>query len=394
MNELGIDLNELHSRMSFFDLTEKDVELLREMKPLIEEHSERLVAGFYRHLLSFDETRALLHDQATVDRLMKLQREYLLEIFQANFDEDYFERRLGIGATHHRIGLSPKWYVGAYLVYENLLAPLIAKSQARDPERGLSGILAVRKVFALDKTLALDLYFHRIVFELEEKIREMNDFTHVVSHDLKEPLRGIEAFSGFLLEDYSDRLDEEGRRYLQLLRGSALRMKDLIHDLLSLASLSRRGSVPQWTDVSEILSRVQQDLSFSIGQKGVEIRVPGPLPAVFADPTRMGEVFKNLLSNAIKFNHAIPPRVEVECKEEVEFYLFSIKDNGIGIEPAYQKQIFGLFERLHPQEEFEGTGAGLAICKKVVEGYGGRIWVESQPGQGSTFFFTLPRRTR
>lgn len=225
--------------------------------------------------------------------------------------------------------------------------------------------------------------------KLREKIREMDDFVHVVSHDLKEPLRGIEAFAGFLAEDYAHLLDDEGRRYVQFLKSSAVRMKDLIHDLLTLASISRKAPAQQKIDLNQILRKVEEDLSYTIEQKKVRISRKHPLPTVVCDPTRMGELFKNLLSNAVKFNMSSVPEIEIDLKEEKGFYLFSVKDNGIGIDPRYQDQIFGLFERLHPQEEFEGTGAGLAICKKIVEDCGGKIWVESAPGKGSTFFFTL-----
>ncbi|WDT74693.1 MAG: PAS domain S-box protein [Candidatus Manganitrophus sp.] len=228
--------------------------------------------------------------------------------------------------------------------------------------------------------------------KLREKIREMDDFVHVVSHDLKEPLRGIEAFAGFLAEDYAHLLDEEGRRYVQFLKSSAVRMKDLIHDLLTLASISRKAPAQQKIDLNQVFRKVEEDLSYTIEQKKVRISQKHPLPTVVCDPTRMGELFKNLLSNAVKFNMSSVPEIEIDLKEEKGFYLFSVKDNGIGIDPRYQAQIFGLFERLHPQEEFEGTGAGLAICKKIVEDCGGKIWVESAPGKGSTFFFTLPQR--
>ncbi len=227
---------------------------------------------------------------------------------------------------------------------------------------------------------------------LEEKVREMDDFMHVVSHDLKEPLRGIEAFAGFLLEDYGPSLDADGKRYVTFLKQAAVRMKDLIHDLLTLASLSHKGTTSQTVDLNRILAQVQRDLEYSIQQKDAEIRVVSPLPTVVCDPTQIGEVFKNLISNAVKFTTGARPRVVIASREEGAAHLISIADNGIGIDPRYTERIFGLFERLHPQEEFEGTGAGLAICKKVVEDGGGRIWVSSKPGEGSTFSFTIPKR--
>lgn len=225
---------------------------------------------------------------------------------------------------------------------------------------------------------------------LEEKVREMDDFTHVVSHDLKEPLRGIEAFAGFLLEDYRDRLDEQGKRYLGFLKQSAVRMKDLIDDLLTLTSLSRKATVLQPVDLNVVVGRVERDLEYSIGSKHAEVRTVGSLPTVTGDPTQLGELFKNLVSNAIKFNVSERPIVTVSASDDDGFARVAVADNGIGIDPRYQQRIFDLFERLHPQEEFEGTGAGLAICKKIVEGYGGRIWVESELGKGSTFVLTIP----
>ncbi len=228
---------------------------------------------------------------------------------------------------------------------------------------------------------------------LEEKVREMDDFTHVVSHDLKEPLRGIEAFAGFLLEDYRARLDEQGVQYLMFLKQAAVRMRDLIHDLLSLTALSRRDGVAQSVDLNAVLARVRQDLEYSLGEKQVELHVTGDLPTVTGDPTRLTEVFKNLLSNAIKFNTSPHPIITIASQEEPGAHVLSVADNGIGIDPRYRERIFDLFERLNPQEQFEGTGAGLAICKKVIEGHGGRIWVESELGKGSTFYFTLPQRS-
>lgn len=224
---------------------------------------------------------------------------------------------------------------------------------------------------------------------LEEKVREMDDFTHVVSHDLKEPLRGIEAFAGFLSEDYGDRLDEQGKRYVGFLKQSAVRMKDLIDDLLTLASLSRKAPALQPVDLNAVVSRVERDLEYSIGSTRAEVRTVGSLPTVIGDPTQLGELFKNLVSNAIKFNVSERPVVTISATDDDGVARVAVTDNGIGIDPRYQDRIFDLFERLHPQEEFEGTGAGLAICRKIVEGYGGKIWVESELGKGSAFVLTL-----
>jgi light-regulated signal transduction histidine kinase (bacteriophytochrome) len=168
-------------------------------------------------------------------------------------------------------------------------------------------------------------------------------------------------------------------------------MKDLIHDLLTLASLSRKEPTLQAVDLNAVVNRVERDLEYTIRSRHAEIRTAGSLPTVTGEPTQLGELFKNLVSNAVKFNVSERPTVTVSASDENGFARIEVADNGIGIDPRYHDRIFDLFERLHPQEEFEGTGAGLAICKKIVEGYGGKMWVESEPGKGSTFIFTLPK---
>ncbi|MFQ5779558.1 MAG: protoglobin domain-containing protein [Nitrospiria bacterium] len=397
MEELGIDMAEVERRMSFIGLSEQDRVLLSGMEAFAHGHADRIIAAFYRHLLSFKETRALLKDQATVDRLMKSQKEYLFDLFRGKFDKPYFERRLQTGAVHYRIGLAPKWYIATYSFYENLISRLILDAYRDEPDGGFKRDLAVRKIFRIDMVLALEYYFHSYYAEmttrLNENLREMDDFTRMLSHDLKEPLRGIEAFSSFLLEDYAPLLNAQGRRYLNFLRESAVRMKELINDLLTLVSLSRKGPNRQKVDLNALLTNVERDLEFSIAQKKAEIRRKSSLPTVQCDPIQIGEVFKNLISNAIKFNKRIPPRVEIAVREEAGNYIFSFKDNGIGIDPRYIGKILHPFERLHPHEEFEGTGVGLAICRKVIEGSRGRIWVESKEGKGSTFYFTLPKES-
>ncbi|MEO5657480.1 MAG: ATP-binding protein [Nitrospiria bacterium] len=157
-----------------------------------------------------------------------------------------------------------------------------------------------------------------------------------------------------------------------------------------LTALSRKEAAVQPVDLNRVVAQAQRDLAFAIREKGAEVSIASPMPTVVCDAVRIGEVFKNLMSNAIKFNTSTPALVDIACRDEAAAWVCSVADNGIGIDPRYHERIFDLFERLNPQEEFEGTGAGLAICKKVVEAGGGRIWVESRPGEGSTFFFTIP----
>lgn len=227
--------------------------------------------------------------------------------------------------------------------------------------------------------------------ELERSNTELEDFTYVVSHDLKEPLRGIEAFSSFLAEDYSDSLDEQGQRYVAVLRDSAVRMRDLIDDLLHLSRIGRTKPQLAKVEVSTLLEEVSGSLAFALKDKGVDLQVAGRLPAVVCDSVRIRQVFENLISNAIKYNDLPNPTIEVGCHETDVAYTFYVRDNGPGVDERYHDKIFRIFQRLVLREEHEGTGVGLTICKKIVEAHGGRIWVQSDgPGKGSTFLFSIP----
>jgi len=227
---------------------------------------------------------------------------------------------------------------------------------------------------------------------LERSNEKLEEFSHVVSHDLKEPLRTVETFSGFLLEDYADRLDEEGIEYLNTLKRTSSRMRQLINDLLSLASIHMDTQSFERVNIQRVLEEIQEDLEVRL--RGVNLQLTDDLPAVKGNKVRVGELFSNLIANAIKYNDKALPMVRIGWQKEARkngMLTFFVEDNGIGIESRYQQRIFGIFEKLNPREDYEGTGAGLAICKRIVEEHGGEIWVNSEVGKGSTFYFTIPR---
>ncbi len=227
--------------------------------------------------------------------------------------------------------------------------------------------------------------------QIGQRNQELDDFTYVVSHDLKEPLISIEGFSRILQMDYSDVIRAEGRDYLDSLVGAATRMKGLIDDLLMLSRVSRPTESFRDVDLSALVAEIRTDMEFVIRKRNVEFRVDPALPTVHGNETHLKILFRNLVGNALKFNDKPDPLVEVGFRyQENNSYLFWVKDNGIGIEPEYFDKIFVIFQRLHRREEFEGSGAGLAIVKKIVEIHQGKIWVESQKGTGSMFCFTLP----
>jgi two-component system CheB/CheR fusion protein len=226
---------------------------------------------------------------------------------------------------------------------------------------------------------------------LERQVAELDAFTHSVAHDLKEPLRAITAFSQFVLEDYADRLDKQGREYLLKVANAAVRMKKLIDDLLTLSCASRQPDPPSRVDVGRLIREVIEEMGPTIDAKGATVEVQKGLPDVLAEPARVKQIFADLLGNALKFNESKRPFVKIGVRAiEGGMAAFYVQDNGIGIAPQYHERIFDIFQRLHRREEYEGTGTGLAIVKRLVEILGGRTWVESELGAGATFLFTLP----
>ena len=226
---------------------------------------------------------------------------------------------------------------------------------------------------------------------LEQSNAELENYTYVVSHDLKAPLRAIRSFSSFLLEDYSAKIDATGQDYLNRIVKAAENMNALIDDLLLLSRVGRKFTKVERVDLNDLLEEITFDLKPVIEKRNSEVIVD-ELPTIPIQRTWIKQVFMNLIDNGLKFNKSNTPKVEVKCSAKAKGYVFSVRDNGIGIKQQYHERVFNLFERLNSREEYEGTGAGLAICKKAVENFGGRIWVESTPGKGSTVFFTIPRK--
>jgi len=228
--------------------------------------------------------------------------------------------------------------------------------------------------------------------DLAQTNLELDDYTYAVSHDLKAPLRTIKSFGTFLLEDYSDGIDEEGRMYLRRMMEATTHMKDLIEDLLTLSRVGRMDIEDEFVNVNEIIDLIRTDLSSQLDDTGGEIFATN-MPTMKIQRIWIRQLLFNLISNGLKFTKSETPKAWVNCYESPIEYSFSVRDNGIGIEEKYQDKIFKIFERLHKPEEYSGTGAGLTICKKIVGTLGGKIWIESKLGMGSTFFFTIPKLT-
>lgn len=226
--------------------------------------------------------------------------------------------------------------------------------------------------------------------ELARSNAELEQFAYVASHDLQEPLRMVSSFTQLLAKRYQSKLGADADDFIGYVVEGAVRMQQLINDLLAYSRVGRSGKGFAPADCSAVFAAVRANLRKTIEESGAKILVD-PLPTVWAEESQLLQLFQNLIGNAIKFHKKDePPRVHVGVSRQPDEWLFWVRDNGIGIEPQYTERIFFVFQRLHNRKEYPGTGIGLAVCKKVVERHGGRIWVESEPGKGSTFYFTLP----
>jgi two-component system, LuxR family, sensor kinase FixL len=225
---------------------------------------------------------------------------------------------------------------------------------------------------------------------VQEASRELDDFTYIVSHDLKEPLRSINAFAKFIEQDYGQNLDLKGLQYISRIKANADYMHELIADLLEISRIEKKGGRKEVADINSIIEEVKLRFEYLIKEKKVILEIKDKMPQMYCDRLMIAEVFANLISNAIKFNNKTEPRIEVGYALKGPCHHFYVKDNGPGIEEKYFEKIFLIFQRLVRKEDYEGTGAGLTIAKKIVEMHGGRIWVESMLGQYSRFCFFIP----
>ncbi|KQC08168.1 MAG: hypothetical protein APR62_05335 [Smithella sp. SDB] len=232
----------------------------------------------------------------------------------------------------------------------------------------------------------------KLKFAMEELARsnaELQQFAYVASHDLQEPLRMVASFSELLGKRYKDKLGKDADEFIGFIVDGASRMQRLINDLLIYSRVGTRGKPFQPTDFSSILGQALVNLGPSI-EENEAIIINDDLPVLLADEVQILQLFQNLISNAIKFRSAERPVINITTRQESDKWIFSVRDNGIGIASEYHDRIFVIFQRLHAREEYPGTGIGLSICKRIVERHGGNIWVKSEPGKGAEIFFTIP----
>ncbi len=259
----------------------------------------------------------------------------------------------------------------------------------RDPKGGIQGVFAAAR--DITQRVAMENELRQTMEKLRQSNSELEQFAYVASHDLQEPLRMVASYVQLLQRRYQGKLDPEADEFIGYAVDGANRMRGLIDDLLTYSRVGRLGKPFEPTNLESTLDIVVKNLQASIAENKATI-TRDKLPVISADGGQLVQLFQNLIGNAIKFHGKEPPCVHVSAKDKGTEYQFAVRDNGIGIDPQYYDRLFKIFQRLHTREEYPGSGIGLAVCKKIVERHGGRIWIESQAGKGSTIYFTLSKR--
>ena len=359
--------------------------------------------GFYRHL-GFSEHAAFgvyKHDGSILVRLpmadadvgrtipadapmLVAMKSKAVDTFHAVSTYDWFPRVV----SYRKID-DPAFVVWVATTPEDALAEWQAR-QARNGGLGLASLLVMGGLSWL--VLRGIRREEAINVQLKRSNADLEQFAYIASHDLKEPLRMVASYVQLLQRRYQGRLDEEADEFIGFAVEGTRRMHKMIEDILSYARIGTESPGQQHTGAGEAAAAAVELLRAAIAEAGAVVDI-GPLPTVPAVPSTLVSLFQNLIGNALKYRRAeVPCRIEVRAEETAGEWLFSVTDNGIGIESQYFDQLFRLFKRLHSRDQYAGNGIGLAVCKRIVEGNGGRIWLDSKLGEGTTFYFTMPKR--
>ena len=283
-------------------------------------------------------------------------------------------------------------YLGVPLKREGKVVGMVAVANkpsgyTQEDRDSLIRLAAVMAVSQEHRRAVLNL--KKVTAELERSNRELEQFASVASHDLQEPLRMVASFTQLLARRYEGKLDASADKFIGYAVDGANRLQRMINDLLAYSRVSVRGKPFAPVECEAALEGVLANLRLTFEENGA-IVTHDPLPTVSSDVSQLVQLLQNLIGNAIKFRSREPPRIHISAERQPDEWVFAVRDNGIGMDRHHRERIFVIFQRLHTREEYTGTGIGLAVCKKIVERHGGRIWVESEPDKGSTFYFTIP----
>jgi len=408
----------LAERLAFLELRDADRRHLRELRPVLEKHADEIVSVFYRHLLSFERTRSFLLDPEVKKRLLAKQRAYLLSLVEARIDQSYIEDRMRIGETHMRVGLEPKWYLGAYALYMKLLSPILIAHHRNDPAAGERSLLTLHKILMLDAQLAMEAYIERREQQLEylnrelgeasrelrriydrqaDELRETSERAHAaeelasvatlvagLAHEIGTPMGVIQGHAELLESSVQD---ERGRWRLQTIRDQIDRITTIIQTLLNMARPHQRQRVP--VDLGALTRDSLAFLSEKFRSRGIHPEITEECrTTVLGDPEKLQQLLLNLFLNSCD---AMPKGGELQVTlgqpEDGEAEI-RVRDSGQGMPEAVRTRVFEPFYTT--KEAGRGSGLGLMVAQGIVHDHGGRISVESVEGQGTEFRIVLP----
>jgi signal transduction histidine kinase len=389
---------DLAKRLAFLDMSAADAEKLRRLVPAFRATADAFVDAFYKHLTSFPETAQFLQDPKRVERLKQLQKAHFESILEAQWDEQFLEQRLRVGHAHAEVGIEPQLFLGAFSQYLQHSFCHYAKGRSEDVEKFVDETLPLLKAILFDIGLTLDAYFAQLTREMRSALdmfwkanNELRQFAQLTSHDLKTPLATMANLCDEVLDEFADEMPAEAVLLIERVSKRTYRMSKTIDELLSAAITSTSGDPDSQIDSSKVVGEAVDRVRSALDDKQIELVISDDLPMVWADQARLREAFYNLLSNAAKFIDKPQGRIEIGVEMSDQFCTFIIADNGPGIPADELKRIFVPFRRLHRHRDKPGSGLGLYFTKNVIEHQHGRVWAESELGQGSRFFIQLPR---
>ncbi len=386
----------LEDRLAFLQIDDADRARLEKLAPLLNAQASDFVETFYEHLFRFEETARFLQDPDLVARLKASQQEHLESMLHAKWDGEFAARRFRVGDAHAQVGISPEIFLGAFSQYLQFCIRHLAAEYDEPARECAEHVLSLQKAVFLDIGLTLEAYFSQATQSLRQALdllyranADLRQFAHLTSHDLKTPLATVANLCDEALDEFRDEMPEEASRLIEAARNRTFRMSQTIDELLrstmSLHTEQAQSELSSAKAMSEAIERVRPLLK----KRTIQLTVPDALPHVMGDYARLTEVFYNLLSNAIKFIDKPKGRIEIGYTIRDHECIISIADNGPGIPAEELERVFVPFRRLPHHRDIPGSGLGLYFTKAMVELQNGRVWVESQPGEGSCFYVLL-----
>ncbi|MBI1314309.1 hypothetical protein GC176_23690 [bacterium] len=400
LDRYGISAEQQTLRKQFLQLTDDDVRSVRELQQWTSDVAAELAEQFYRHLLAHPESAKLLSSPELVERLKVAQASYFQELLAGDYGDEYFERRLQVGATHHEIGLEPQFYLGAFSHYMQVAFPEFAARMGTEFPQPLLSLL---KVILLDIGLSLESYFAEATQQLRRRNEHLEHalqmyfqtemkaqrYAKLAGHEIRSALNAIANACEEVAEDFAGSIPDEAR---SILARACRRCWDIVDVVEGILSDPERAGEPQWIDPAAVVDQAAERLRLHPGSENVAFQRFNTVTSVWADPVGLREVFSNLISNA--FHHLDKPagRIAVEYSPSSSDHVFSVVDDGPGIATERLESIFQPFVRAESEKsKHNGRGLGLYFVERIVREHGGMVWVESVPGQGSRFSFTIPK---